>query len=58
MKRYALALLTLVLGAGEVLSAPWQSQIEDRTEHHLQDVVALRHWFHANPELGNREFNT
>ncbi len=58
MKRYALGLLTLLFGTSEVLSAPWQSQVKDRTEHHLESVIALRHWFHANPELGNREFNT
>jgi len=58
MKGYVLGLFTLVFWASDVWSAPWQSLIEDRTEHHLQDVVALRHWFHANPELGNREFNT
>ncbi len=36
----------------------WQQLITDRTASIETKVVQWRHHFHANPELGNREFKT
>jgi len=36
----------------------WQASITDRTASINDEVIAWRHHFHANPELGNREFET
>ncbi len=58
MKDWKWGLLSMLLMMAPVSAEPWQAQIASRTEAHASEVVALRHWFHANPELGNREFNT
>ncbi len=38
--------------------AEWQERVSDATASVNDTVVKLRHHFHANPELGNREFET
>jgi amidohydrolase len=37
---------------------PWQQLITESTTSIQEKVVEWRHHFHANPELGNREFKT
>lgn len=39
-------------------SGEWQERVADATANVNDRVVELRHHFHANPELGNREFET
>ena len=53
-------ILTAVLGVAlaAVASADWQARVSDATADVTDRVVELRHHFHANPELGNREFKT
>jgi metal-dependent amidase/aminoacylase/carboxypeptidase family protein len=51
-------LLSMLFVIGPVSAERWEADIQSLTEAHTSDVVALRRWFHANPELGNREFNT
>ncbi|MBT3427692.1 MAG: amidohydrolase [Gammaproteobacteria bacterium] len=51
-------LLALALVVRPAIGADWQEQIEQLTEDALPQVIDNRHWFHAHPELGNREFNT
>lgn len=46
-------LVSLNAGADE-----WQQVVDDRIQSITPGVVELRHHFHANPELGNREFKT
>lgn len=41
-----------------VAQGDWRARIEQGTAQHIATVVELRHDFHANPELGNREFKT
>ncbi|MBT7369434.1 MAG: amidohydrolase, partial [Gammaproteobacteria bacterium] len=50
----------LILGALVATSvlADWQARVSDATANVTERVVELRHHFHANPELGNREFKT
>ena len=38
-----------------VAQGDWRARIEQGTAQHIGTVVELRHDFHANPELGNRE---
>jgi amidohydrolase len=38
--------------------ADWQEEVETLTSQVLPQAIANRHWFHAHPELGNREFET
>ena len=60
----ALALLpalALAQGSPEATQAAlrkWEPRVEPAVERVTKAVVALRHHFHANPELGNREFKT
>ena len=58
MKEWKWGLLSILLVIAPVSAARWEADITSRTDAHTKEVVALRHWFHANPELGNREFNT
>ena len=58
MKEWKWSLLSILLVIAPVSAARWEADITSRTDAHTKEVVALRHWFHANPELGNREFNT
>lgn len=58
MKNWKWGLLTMLFAIAPVSAERWEADIERRTDVHTKEVVALRHWFHANPELGNREFNT
>ena len=39
-------------------SAEWEAMVSDATARVKDRVIELRHHFHANPELGNREFKT
>jgi amidohydrolase len=50
------ALLTSAFAASA--DEDWQASIADRTASLNEELVAWRHHFHANPELGNREFET
>ncbi|MBA65445.1 MAG: N-acyl-L-amino acid amidohydrolase [Candidatus Marinimicrobia bacterium] len=36
----------------------YDNQIESLALKYEKQVIEWRHWFHANPELSNREFNT
>lgn len=52
----------LTLAAASLLALPavaeWQARVADATANVTDTVVELRHHFHANPELSNREFKT
>lgn len=51
-------LLVLLLVSSPVVSSDWEPRVEQGASQSMKTVVALRHHFHANPELGNREFKT
>jgi len=51
-------LFALLLVARPLWAADWHADVDAATEQAENSVVDLRHYFHANPELGNREFNT
>jgi len=57
MRQWMIMLLLMAVSS-VVVAETWQSQVERGAATHNSEVVALRHWFHANPELSNREFNT
>lgn len=48
----------LFLIPGLCFADAWQARVDDLVADVNDDVVALRHHFHENPELGNREFKT
>ncbi len=57
----ALYLSTLLLAVASLavpVFADWQATITDRTTTVNDKMVQWRHHLHANPELGNREFET
>jgi amidohydrolase len=56
MMRFALILLVLVAGAAQAQVTP--DQIDRLAAEAQTQVVQWRRWFHQNPELSNREFNT
>lgn len=44
---------------GPVVQAEvWEDMVTDKAASINEEIVALRHHLHANPELGNREFKT
>ncbi len=53
-----IATLTVLFLGSPLWAAAWRADIDAATERANGTVVELRHYFHANPELGNREFNT
>jgi amidohydrolase len=48
-----IAILTFSLSAQE-----FDKTIDKLAKQNEKEVIALRHWFHENAELSNREFNT
>ena len=50
--------LLIVIFAGIARADDWQARVSDATADVTDRVVELRHHFHANPELSNREFKT
>jgi amidohydrolase len=57
MNKLTLFLLTICFCCATIAD-DWQEMVTDATANVNDTVVDLRHHFHANPELGNREFNT
>ncbi len=51
-------LMAMALLLQPVAGADWQEEVETLTSQVLPQAIANRHWFHARPELGNREFET
>tara|TARA_B100000123_G_scaffold176585_1_gene131251 strand:- start:182 stop:496 length:315 start_codon:yes stop_codon:yes gene_type:complete len=39
-------------------SQTFDQKIEDLINENLDETIELRHWFHQNAELSNREFKT
>lgn len=59
MKKLTLFLLFLVLSAPiYAQSSNLKKLIDERADELESQVIEWRHWFHENPELSNREFNT
>ena len=50
--------LLIVIFAGIARADDWQARVSNATADVTDRVVELRHHFHANPELSNREFKT
>tara|TARA_B100001029_G_C15040227_1_gene443068 strand:+ start:444 stop:1733 length:1290 start_codon:yes stop_codon:yes gene_type:complete len=48
--------LIIILNAASANN--FDNQIENLAIEYEDQVIEWRHWFHANPELSNREFNT
>lgn len=48
----------LLLTLNSVSAKPSSSQLDSMSQDVYPEVVELRRWFHENPELSNREFNT
>lgn len=59
MTKPALSLTILALAAAPVAAqdaASHDDTIRELTSKHEAESIEFRHWIHANPELGNREF--
>ena len=57
MKNYC---ITFILFSITFLSysQTFDQKIEDLINENLYETIELRHWFHQNAELSNREFKT
>ena len=53
MKEWKWSLLSILLVIAPVSAARWEADITSRTDAHTKEVVALRHWFHANQNSGD-----
>ena len=56
-KTLATAIVGITLSASAQAEISWQ-QVDDMVAATQPQVVEWRRWFHENPELSNREFNT
>ena len=50
--------LILVIFSLNSFAQNFDQQINDLIEKNLDEIIELRHWFHQNAELSNREFKT
>ena len=50
--------LLLLIFSLNCLGQNFDQKINDLTENNLDEIIELRHWFHENAELSNREFKT
>lgn len=57
MKKYALTLFVLV-GILSTSAQKFDKKVDKFAAAAEKDVIELRHWFHENAELSNREFKT
>lgn len=58
MKKVISIILLCIFGLTPVYAEISPDQIDEAAEDLRQQVIDWRRWFHANPELSNREFNT
>ncbi len=56
MRRHAIVSLLFI--ASPLFATDWRAEIDAAAARANDSAVELRHHFHANPELGNREFDT
>ena len=50
--------LLLIIFSLNCLGQNFDEQVNDLIEKNLDEIIELRHWFHQNAELSNREFKT
>ena len=50
--------LILIIFSLNCLGQNFDQKINDLIENNLEEIIELRHWFHQNAELSNREFKT
>ena len=50
--------LLLIIFSLNCLGQNFDQKINDLIENNLDEIIELRHWFHQNAELSNREFKT
>ena len=50
--------LIILLIASTVNGQNFDSIVEKLIEENIDEIIELRHWFHQNAELSNREFKT
>ena len=48
----------LIISLNALNANNYDNQIDSFALEYEEQVIEWRHWFHANPELSNREFNT
>ena len=53
-----LTLLTLLLISFTAYAQKFDKKINQLSANYESDIIELRHWFHENAELSNREFKT
>ena len=53
-----LLLLALMVVATSITAQKFDKKIESLASKYENDAIELRHWFHENAELSNREFKT
>ena len=51
-------LIILLVASFTVNGQNFDSTVEKLIEENIDEIIELRHWFHQNAELSNREFKT
>ena len=50
-------IVALILSSN-IIAQDFDALIEQKAKNYEADVIELRHWFHQNAELSNREYKT
>ena len=53
-----IVLIILLIASFTVNGQNFDSIVEKLIEENIDEIIELRHWFHQNAELSNREFKT
>ena len=53
-----IVLIILLVASFTVNGQNFDSTVEKLIEENIDEIIELRHWFHQNAELSNREFKT
>ena len=56
MNKYIVLIIFLVASLSH--SQKFDDTVEKLIEENIDEIIELRHWFHQNAELSNREFKT
>ena len=53
-----IVIIILLAVSSTVYGQNFDSTVEKLIDENIDEIIELRHWFHENAELSNREFKT
>jgi amidohydrolase len=52
------AMIVAMILSSNIIAQDFDALIKQKAKNYEADVIELRHWFHQNAELSNREYKT